>query len=153
MGLPRLTSLQYDLGPLGGAFGRRSLFSLGVSRMEIYEASVSLIVRALVVKGLAQCLTTGRPEPAERAVSKNPSALLGRDAGPFGEGGRTTEGRYPASSPGGRAMIRDSDRTRECAGGDAGPGVLVGEAPSLRATRPSGSTSSAARPGTAHIPP
>jgi len=59
-------------------------------------------------------------------VSRNSSALLGRDAGPFGEGGWTTEGRYPASSPGGRAMIRDSDRAPEGAGGDAGPGVPIG---------------------------
>ena len=51
------------------------------------------------------------------AVSQNSSALLGRDVGPFGEGVWTTKGRYPASSPGGRAMIGDADRATEGAGG------------------------------------
>jgi hypothetical protein len=37
----------YDIGPVSGAFGRRSL--LGVRTVQIYEASVSFVVRALVV--------------------------------------------------------------------------------------------------------
>ena len=87
------------------------------------------------------------------ALSRNSSALLGRDAGPLGEGGWTTEGRYPASSPGLHATIGSSDRATEGPAGDAGPGVQVGQTPPALTTRPSGSTSSAIRPGTAHTPP
>jgi len=45
--LRRRTPLQYHLLLVSGPFGRRSVFSWGVSMMEIYEASVSLMVRAL----------------------------------------------------------------------------------------------------------
>jgi hypothetical protein len=61
-----------------------------------------------------------RGPSAYPAVFKNSSALLGTDAGPFGKRRWTTEGRSPASSSGVGAMIRDSDRAREGAGGDAG---------------------------------
>ena len=55
------------------------------------------------------------------AVSRNSSELLGQDTGPFGEGGWTTEGHHPTSSPGVRVTIRGPDRATAGTGSNAGP--------------------------------
>jgi putative transposase len=64
--LPRLTPFLYHLGPVGGAFGRRFFF--GSHAVEIYEASVSLMVRAMVVS--ARWAARSRCLGLERACAR-----------------------------------------------------------------------------------